>query len=296
MNRLGKSLIISLIVILCFALGCEKAPQSTPVDKLPLKALIVNGQNNHNWKVSSPILKGLLEQTGVFEVDTATSPGNGEEGMENFRPNFSAYDVVVLDYNGKPWSEQTKADFVKYVRSGGGVVVYHAASNSFAKWKEYNEIIGLGGWGDRDEKDGPYIRWRDGKIVRDFSPGRAGSHGPKHEYEIVNRNKKHPVTRDLPDKWMHGKDELYSELRGPAKNLTVLATAYADPNQGGTGEHEPVLFTIKYGKGRIFHTVLGHCKGRAARPLRCASFIVTFQRGAEWAATGKVRQESVEIE
>ena len=90
---------------------------------------------------------------------------------------------------------------------------------------------------------------------------------------------------------MHAKDELYSNLRGPAKNLTVLATAYADPANKGTGEHEPILFTVNYGKGRTFHTVLGHVKGKFVSSVECVGFITTFQRGAEWAATGKVTQE-----
>jgi hypothetical protein len=90
----------------------------------------------------------------------------------------------------------------------------------------------------------------------------------------------------LPEKWMNGKDELYSALRGPAKNLTVLATAYCNPEIDGTGEHEPILFTVNYGKGRMFHTPLGH----AAENMHCVAFIYTLQRGAEWAATGKVTQ------
>ncbi len=44
--------------------------------------------------------------------------------------------------------------------------------------------------------------------------------------------------------------------------------------------------TIQYGKGRVFHTTLAH----AVKQLRSVAFIVTFQRGAEWAATGKVTQ------
>ncbi|UCF13979.1 MAG: HEAT repeat domain-containing protein [Phycisphaerales bacterium] len=88
---------------------------------------------------------------------------------------------------------------------------------------------------------------------------------------------------------MHTKDELYSELRGPAKNVTVLATAYADPAKKGTGEHEPMLMTIRYSKGRVFHTALGH----GVDQLRCIGFITTFQRGAEWAATGQVTRIEV---
>ena len=290
MNRWAKVLIALLVVVLCFGLvGCVSP---TPTDRAFLKALIVNGQSNHDWKTSSPILKQTLEQTGLFKVDIATSPPKGGD-MENFKPNFAACDVVVLDYNGDSWSEQTKAAFVEYVKSGGGVVVYHAASNAFPDWKEFNEIIGLGGWGGRNEKSGPYVYWEDGKIVRDMSPGRGGEHGPQHAFQVINRNRKHPITKGLPAKWMHAKDELYARLRGPAGNLTVLATAYSNPEQRGTGRHEPILFTVTYGRGRTFHTVLGHVGGGSTSlpPMECVGFIVTFQRGAEWAATGKVTQK-----
>ena len=105
------------------------------------------------------------------------------------------------------------------------------------------------------------------------------------------RDVDHPITRGLPEKWMHAKDELYGWLRGPAKNLTVLATAFSDPATKGTDRQEPILFTISYGKGRIFHTVLGHVGGVAPYPaIECAGFIVTLLRGAEWAATGDVTQ------
>jgi len=292
MNRWVKVLTVLLVIVLCFGLVGKISLAST--DTRRLKALIVTGQSNpwHRWEKSSPILKQILEQTGLFKVDMAISPP-GNKGIEKFKPDFASYDVVVLDYDGydrKGWSERTKTAFVEYVETGGGVVVYHGADNSFPKWKEYNEIIGLGGWGGRNEKDGPMVRWRDGEVVFDNTPGDAGSHGPAHEFQIVNRDRDHPVTRDLPEKWMHAKDELYGELRGPAKNLTVLATAYSDSAKKGTGEHEPILFTVNYGKGRVFHTVLGHARDLPLPSMECVGFIVTFQRGAEWAATGEVTQ------
>ncbi|MHC4461784.1 MAG: ThuA domain-containing protein [Planctomycetota bacterium] len=275
MSQRSKVIKIALLAVLCFALVGEAGP---------LKALIVDGQNNHNWKGTTPVMKKILANTGLFTVDVATSPARGQS-MAGFKPNFAKYDVVLSNYNGADWPKETQATFVEYVRSGGGVVIFHAANNSFQRWNEYNEIIGIR-WGG-NEKTGPYIRWRDGKVVRDMSPGGAGGHGPQHAFQVVIRNKKHPITKGLPEKWMHVKDELYAKLRGPAKNLTLLATAYAAPNQGGTGEHEPMLFTINYGKGRVFHTVLGH----ASSQMESVGFIVTLQRGTEWAATGKVTQK-----
>lgn len=260
-------------------------------EKHAYKALIVTGQNNHNWQASSPILKQLLDQTKLFTTNIIETPAQGKD-MSVFNPDFAKYDVVVLDYNGDAWPEKTRVAFVDYVKNGGGVVVYHAADNAFVNWKEYNEMIGLGGWGDRTEKNGPYVYFKDGKQVCDSTPGRGGSHGARHEFTVQIRNTEHPITKGLPVKWLHAEDELYSQLRGPAKNMEILATAYADTAKGGTGRDEPMLSIISYGKGRIFHTTLGHCgNGDKTFPaLECAGFITTFQRGTEWAASGVVTQ------
>jgi len=287
-----KKIILSFVILTGIFGLILLAPSCTqsPVSKAPSRALIVSGQNNHNWQGSTPVLKQVLENSGLFSVDVAQTPATGKD-MSTFKPDFSKYQVVVLDYNGDPWPEATQKAFETYVSGGGGVVVYHAADNAFAKWKEYNKMIGLGGWGDRSEKDGPYIRWRNGGFVRDTFPGKAGSHGPQHAFQITIRNTEHPITKGLPAIWLHSQDELYSELRGPAENLTVLATAYADTASKGTGQNEPMLMTINYGKGRVFHTALGHAMGDAPYPaMECVGFIVTLQRGAEWAATGAVTQ------
>jgi type 1 glutamine amidotransferase len=120
--------------------------------------------------------------------------------------------------------------------------------------------------------------------VRDETPGPGGTHGPAHEFLVEIRDSEHPITKGLPKCWMHAKDELYSKLRGPAKNLTVLATAFAGPEFRGTSEHEPMLMTIAYGKGRVFHDALGHDPGSMVD----IGFQATLARGTEWAATGKV--------
>jgi uncharacterized protein len=255
------------------------------------KTLIITGQNNHNWKASSPVLKTILDETGLFKAEVMITPEKGGD-MNTFNPDFSKYKLVVLDYNGDSWSEKTNSSFLKYVTGGGAVVVYHAANNSFPGWKEYNEIIGLGGWGDRTEKDGPYVYYLNNQLVIDTAAGKGGSHGKRREFLVRNRITDHPITKGLPVRWFHGNDELYSQLRGPGKNMEILATAFADTagGVGGTLRDEPMLMTITFGKGRIFHTAMGHADEGGGPAMQCAGFITTLQRGAEWAVTGKVTQ------
>ena len=199
--------------------------------------------------------------------------------------------VIISNYSGQEWPVETKEAFVSYVRGGGGFVSVHAADNSFPQWQEYNEMIAIGGWEGRNEKSGPYLRWRDGKFIHDTTPGRGGSHGQQHAFVMETREPNHPIMTGLPAQWMHAKDELYDRLRGPAQRVTVLASAMSTKESGGSGEHEPLLLLTTFGQGRVFHTALGHNNGKDITAQKCVGFITTLQRGTEWAATGKVTQK-----
>jgi type 1 glutamine amidotransferase len=249
-----------------------------------LKALILDGQNNHkNWPQTTKMMKKYLEETGLFTVEVATTAAKGTDA--NYKPEFKKYDVVISNYNGDAWPPETQAAFLEYMKNGGGFVVVHAANNAFGDWKEYNQMIGVGGWGGRNEKSGPYIYLdENGKVVRDESKGSGGHHGPQHPFQVIVRDADHPITKGMPRQWMHVNDELYDKLRGPGENMKILATALAESSKGGSGRHEPMIMTLEYGKGRVFHTPMGH--GNDSQ--ECVGFITTLVRGTEWAATGKV--------
>ncbi len=288
--------------------------------KEKISVLLIDGQNNHNWKETSPVMVALLEQSGRFEVTVSTSPAGppkpprrpkektpesdaafkeaiqawekevaeikatAKVEWEQWRPDFAAYDVVVSNYNGELWPEPVQQAFEAYVGGGGGFVSVHAANNAFPQWSAYNEMIGLGGWGGRSELSGPYLRFREGKWIEDMTEGRGGAHGRRHEFAVELSDVDHPIIAGLPEKWMHAEDELYDRLRGPAKNVTVLGYAFAEEETGGSGENEPMLMTIDYGQGRVFHTTLGH----DVTAMGGLGFQETLLRGVEWAATGEV--------
>lgn len=275
-----------------------------------MAVLIVDGQNNHTvWPKSTMMMKHYLEESGRFTVDVARTAytWKGERWLEayplndgktyqnlpdpktdpDFRPAFKDYDVVVSNFGWRAadWPEETRKDLEAFVEGGGGFVSVHAANNCFPKWPAYNLMTGLGGWDGRDEKSGPYVYYdKEGQLVRDASPGIGGSHGPQHAFLITIREAGHPITDGMPEHWMHTLDECYDRLRGPAKNLTVLATAYSSPEFKGTDRHEPMMMVVRFGKGRIFHTALGH----EDYSMEGVGFIVSLLRGTEWAATGSV--------
>jgi len=292
---------LPLLIVLCLA--------SMVCAEDPIKVLIMDGQNNHgDWPKTTVMMKKYLEDTGRFKVDIARTAftWKGEDRLKefplegktteslnepktdpNFKPEFSDYHVVINNFGWRaaPLPDETMQGLEMFLAQGGGMVVVHAANNSWPEWVAYNKMIGLGGWGDRDERSGPYVYVNEkGETVRDTSPGKGGAHGPQHNYQIVVRTPDHPITEGLPRSWMHTKDELYERLRGPADNMTILATAYADPQYKGSGRHEPMLMTIEYGDGRVFHTAMGH----ADYSMECVGFQTTLIRGTEWAATGEV--------
>ena len=311
MKLVASSLVAVSLVCLTVPSACAKDPASPKIS-----VLIVDGQNNHDWRSTTPHMKQWLEDCGRFTVDVATAPTQPrppakpkdendsaakakyerdlaefkeknqvyKESMAKFSPKFDKYQVVLSNYNGDNWPIATQKALESYVSEGkGGLVIVHAANNSFSSWKEYNEMIGMG-WRGNNFGDRLTLDANSHEVRVEKGKGPGAGHGAKHAFKIVIRDREHPIVRDMPPEWMHAADELYHGMRGPIGHVHLIATAYSDKSKGGTGEHEPMIWTVTYGKGRVFHTPMGH----DLEGMRCLGFIATLQRGTEWAATGKV--------
>jgi len=247
--------------------------------------LLLSGQNNHDWKKSTPFLEKILVEAGQLEVDVLLSPANDApaSAWANWRPRFSDYACVVLDYNGARWPEAVSAAFVQYIQDGGSAVAIHAANNAFGGWKEYEQMIGML-WRGREAGDSLYYD-EAGRLVREKAgEGRGMGHGGQYDWKMTTRDPAHPITRDMPLHWQHIKDELYHGQRGPAQDLHILLSAYSDPDNGGTGKDEPIVWWIPYGKGKVLTNLMGHVG--STTPLECVGFQTTLLRSVEWLTTG----------
>ena len=231
------------------------------------KVLILSGFNNHDWRTTTPFLREQLERTRRFDVRVEEEP----HGIT--ASTLAAYDTVVLDYNGPRLGPETEMALMEFVRAGHGLVVVHGASWAFnglvvlgdhhvrtgimePLWPEYRKMIG-GVWSEEEPKTG---------------------HGQRHEFTVRIMNRSHPVARGLPAE-LRADDELYHQMR-MQPGASILATALDERQFNGTGKEEPVFWTVSYGGGRVFHTILGH----DVRAMQAEAFLRPFLGGAAWAA------------
>lgn len=243
--------LISALAIGCLAVSTSLAPAADAPAKS--KALIVTGENNHRWKDTTDALKKALEEGGFFQVEVSEDP---EVAAFADPKGLAEYDVIVLNINrNKRWSSDREANFLNFVKNGGGLVVVHAADNAFPDWEEYDRLVG-GTWRSKGTS----------------FPDRGTFHPPYGDFEVTIVDSEHPITAGL-GKTFTTRDEMYTNLR-LQENIKVLAHGVHE------GKPQPLLFVSTYGKGRMFQTALGHDIVGMANP----KFKDTLIRGARWAA------------
>lgn len=255
----------------------------------PVRVLIVDGYSNHDWKLTTALIRGILEPTGLFSVTVSTAPAiKDAPGWDTWRPRFADYDVVIQTCNdlngGPPWPRAVQADFEDFVRAGGGVYVWHAGNNAFADWPAYNEMIGLG-WRKKDFGVALSIGANEQIEVIPAGEGRDTGHGNRLD-TVVHRLGDHPIHAGLPRAWLTPDIEVYYFARGPARNLTVLSFGF-DPV---TKLNWPLEWIVTYGQGRVYTSTFGHVWKGDTQParMRCAGVQTIVVRALQWLARREV--------
>jgi len=220
MRRLVLALVCVCVVVpvLCGTANAAEKPAK-------IKALLITGADVgvHPWREMSETTREILVKTGKFDVKVCEDPHILESATA-----LEAYDVIAfLIYTRPTIPGQGQENLLNYVKGGKGLFVQHLASASFAEWEEFGKLCGR--------------KWVMG----------ASGHGPRSVFKSNIVNKEHPITAGLSD--FDTDDELYAKLQGTGK-IEVLVSAESDWSK----KTEPLVFTSKYGQGRVIYNAYGH--------------------------------------
>jgi len=174
-----------------------------------------------------------LGQENNFDVDTTTN--SAKFTTENLK-QYAA--VIFLSTTGDVLNDEQQKAFEQYIKSGGGFVGVHAATDTEYGWPWYGDLVGA------------YFK----------------SHPKQQEavLHVVDRN--FIATKHLPAEWKRF-DEWYN-YKYIAKNLHVLITIDEKSYTGGeNGDNHPMAWYHEYDGGRAFYTELGHTDESYADPL-----------------------------
>ncbi|HKP95718.1 MAG TPA: ThuA domain-containing protein [Fibrobacteria bacterium] len=263
--------------------------------RLPIKVLIVDGMSNHYWEQTTKVAEAVYAKAGYFSVDVSTAPSvSAPSAWQAWRPRFSAYEVVLMNYNSGnasgslAWPRDKQIQLEEFVNGGGGLYVLHSANNSFPDWPEYNKMIGTG-W--RTKGFGPALKVdASGAVVRiPAGDGQNTSHGNRAD-ALIHVLQDHPINKGYPRAYLSATLEIYSYARGPAENCNVLSYALDGPASGGTLINWPIELLVEYGKGRVYNATPGHIGAGETTPnaVRDLSFQTTLIRATEWLARREV--------
>jgi type 1 glutamine amidotransferase len=283
-----KRIVVSLTgVVVCSLLAApgngDSSQNDPPGQGKKIKVLILDGYSNHDWRLTTALIRGIIEPTGLFDVAVATAPPTAKaDGWDQWRPKFKDYDVVIQTCNdlggGPSWPPEVQRDFEAFVKDGGGVYVFHGGNNAFPKWNEYDQIIGLG-WRNKSAGVALTIDAKGNLVTIPAGEGQSTGHGPRVE-TVLHRVGDHPIHKDFPRHWRTTELEVYFYARGPAQNLEVLSYTY-DPR---TKMDWPIEWVVSYGKGKVYNSTFGHVWKGDVDPvsMRCAGVQTVLTRALQW--------------
>ncbi len=224
------------------------------------RVVILSGQTVHDVAETTPFLKQMYDGCKKFKVVAVV-----DDVSKVKADTFAKCDVIVSNWTcfptmtGGPWTAEGKKALEDAIRSGKGMVQFHAATAACNDWPAFQQISGLS--------------WK-----ADHS-----SHTSYHTLKVSVSDASHPITRGLPDFWI--KDELYQKLfKFTPSDFKVYMQSFSEQQFGGTGAWEPVLITTQLGKGRGVYFVLGH----DLQTMKNIAWQTIMLRATEWAGKGHV--------
>ncbi|TRX59224.1 ThuA domain-containing protein [Fulvivirga sp. M361] len=293
-------IILSTIAILFIRLNCDhkiveasdSAGAMKEVSKDEIRLLIVDGFSNHDWQLTTQFIVKILNEYDDIKTDITTSPDHlvPSETLQKWNPDFSVYDVVLLNCNDLKnpvrWSDRVRSGLENFVARGGGLYIFHSANNAFEDWEAYNKMIGMG-WRKKGFGKAILIDDNEQMKVVETGDGEDTSHGKRVD-ALVTRIGDHPIQKGLPRSWVFADVEIYTYARGPAENLTVLSYAKDEKYQ----LNFPIEWTVKYGEGNVYNSSLGHQWINQEEPtgLKCAAFQTEMVRAIQWLAGREIDQ------
>jgi type 1 glutamine amidotransferase len=255
----SRSFVGSIVLALAGSVFCS--PSVWAQKKVPngAKVLLLTGgqRQHHGYRDQAFYLSGILEDTGRFEVTIV------EDAAILETPAMAKYDLIIVNADRRDpefkFTRSQQEALLAWVKAGHGYVSIHGADNAAPDWiPEWREMLG-----------GVFSH-----------VGLPDSKTRKGTFLIKIADTKDPITQGVSD--FELKDELYYKLQMKTEIEPLATTEY----EGSTW---PVAWTRTYGKGRVFHTPLGHRDFGPGKddPLHNPSLQKLVVQGIGWVAQGK---------
>jgi type 1 glutamine amidotransferase len=198
----------------------------------------------------SSISNGItaIQQIGAsngFEVVTTENSGDFNT---NYLAGFNA--VVFLSTTGDVLDNIQQAAFEQYIKSGGGYVGVHAATDCEYSWPWYGQLVGA---------------WFNGHP--DIQPATLN---------VINAT--HPSTSSLPASWQRT-DEWYNFGNFQSAVNTLIRIDENSYTGGTMGNNHPIAWYHDFDGGRSWYTALGHTDASFSE----ASFLSHLAGGINYA-------------
>src|SRR5260370_7549883 len=134
MPNTGSTKVVAALGTFALLLFLFAQPMAATPSQPRIRVLILDGFSNHDWHQTTALLRGILEASGLFTVSISTAPSTtASSGWEQWRPNFSDYDVAIQtcnDIGGPPsWPRDVHIAFEHYVTHVAPVPVFHSPTH-----------------------------------------------------------------------------------------------------------------------------------------------------------------------